>query len=131
MNALQTERRVPLADSIAWRLQAEIDAKEFQRAAARREARRFDTSPAPLTGFNGLISNVDRRSGTRWIENELVNAQPEDIGFKVGAGSDDDGEPSFDYYALTRSQAAVELRMFRKAHRYIERRGNNYFVEMK
>ena len=117
------------ATMIAWRMQAEVDAKNFQRRIARVDARKYDTTPAPLTGFD--IRRVDARSGTRWIGSDLVAAEAGDIGFQVSTGFDDSGLPTFDAYALPRSQAAMELRMFRKAGALIESRADFFYVEPK
>ncbi len=62
---LTPERRVELSDTLAYRLQTELDAKQFQRKTAEREARRFDTTPAALTGFNDLASAGDRLAPAR------------------------------------------------------------------
>ncbi len=75
-----------------------------------------------------LVRKVDEASSTRWIEDQLIAANPGDIGFQVAAGFADDGERAFDCYALPRLAAAAELRKFRKAHAYIER-GEFYYIE--
>ena len=123
MSAVQHERR-QVTDSIAWRLQAEIDAKTFQRKTVERDARRFGAVPVSHSAFAPLqpADSLPARMARIWTA-------PQVISFEVYDGRDDAELPTFVSVTMNRSEASYYLRACRAGAAYIERRGNVYYVE--